>query len=67
MTRLTDEELEDYRRRLRAGDSVDKIEAELFRRLCEKSNKTECEPGYCFFRITGTCRYVDAMRRLKHK
>lgn len=30
----------------------------LFRRLCRKNNKQECEPAYCSFRVSDACNYT---------
>jgi len=34
---------------------IEKIQNELLQKLCPKEKK-ECEPTYCIFRLTGSCR-----------
>ena len=39
----------------------------LFKAYCEKPYLSECEPFYCAFRYSNSCRYVQALRELHEK
>ena len=46
---------------------VERLNHEIFRELCEKSYKDECDPAYCTPRYTDTCRYLKVWREVKKR
>lgn len=59
-------DLTPFLERVKTGTPIDELKPELFSKLCLKEHYLdECEPGYCVFRITESCPYVHALRRLK--
>ena len=39
----------------------------LFKKYCEKGYLQECEPEYCTYRYTNSCRYLDALHEIQDK
>ncbi|MHA1740830.1 MAG: hypothetical protein ACTSVD_01925 [Candidatus Thorarchaeota archaeon] len=59
------DDVEEYIRDLGAGKvTYEEVEQALFNKYCMKSNKTECEPAYCIFRIVDSCPYCKALRTI---
>lgn len=44
---------------------IDDAREAIFKANCLKSYLTECEPWYCSFRITGSCKYPDEISKLE--
>ena len=59
-------DLSPFLEQINSGASIADLKPELFSQLCFKNHYLdECEPGYCIFRITETCPYIHALRKLK--
>jgi hypothetical protein len=43
---------------------IEKLERILFKKLCPKHYLNTCEPAYCIFRITNTCKYLATLGRI---
>lgn len=43
------------------------LDAYLFINYCEKGYLSECEPEYCSYRYTNSCRYIKALREILEK
>lgn len=39
----------------------------LFKHYCEKGYLTECEPEYCSYRYTNSCKYVELLHEIMEK
>lgn len=39
----------------------------LFTHYCEKGYLSECEPEYCTYRYTNSCRYIKALHEIAEK
>ena len=39
----------------------------LFNHYCEKGYLSECEPEYCSYRYTYSCRYIKALHEIMKK
>jgi hypothetical protein len=43
------------------------LENLLFKEFCLKQYLVECEPFYCTFRITSSCKYIEMLKEIKEK
>ena len=46
---------------------LEELKLKLFKNLCPKGYKDECEPAYCIFRITNSCDYVKFLTRVQRQ
>lgn len=43
------------------------LDSYLFTHYCGKEYLSECEPEYCVYRYTNSCRYIKALHELFEK
>lgn len=51
----------------KAAELKSELNQYLFEKYCEKGYLSECEPEYCSFRFTHTCRYIEAIQAIQEE